>query len=67
MRVIVYAERTVRYEIEVEPDLSNTVGEAIRVARTAIEEGPSVGVLSFYDIEEPLDFDVEVLGSGETP
>lgn len=65
MRVIVYAEQTTKYEIEVEPDPSNTVGEAIRVARRAIESGSSEGVLSYFDAEEPLDFDVEILDEGE--
>lgn len=61
MRVVVYAERTIKYEIEVEPNPTNTVGEAIRVARVAIREGSSDGVLSFFDNEGVLDFDVEVL------
>jgi hypothetical protein len=61
MRAVVYAERTIKYEIEVEPDPANTVGEAIRVARRAVEEGSSEGVVSFYDVEGILDFDVEVI------
>ena len=61
MRVIVSVERTHRYEIEVEPDMQNTVGEAIRVARQSIEDGGREGVLSFWETTEPLDFDVEVL------
>jgi hypothetical protein len=61
MRVIVHVERTIKYEIEVVPDESNTVGEAIAVARRSIEDGSREGVLSFWDDEGGLDFDVEVL------
>lgn len=58
-RQIVYAERTVKFEIEVPGDL--TTDEAIARARRAIEEGTNEGILSYWDDEGMLGFEVEVL------
>lgn len=66
MRVVVYAERTTKYEIEVTPDHENTVGRAITLARQAIEDGSRIGVLSFWDSDGELGFDVEVLDGEDT-
>lgn len=56
--MIVYAERTIKYEIEVEPSSESM---AIFRARAAIEDEAREGVLSFWEDEQPLDFDVERL------
>lgn len=66
MRVVVYVERITKYEIEVIPDPTNTVGQAIALARAAIEDGSRLGVLSFWDSEGALDFDVEILDGEDT-
>lgn len=59
MKIMVYATQVTEYEIEVELEPLDRLG-AIEIARNAIKDGSRLHVVSFWDNQRDLDFDVHV-------